>query len=81
MHKEAIDMCIEHNQWQLALEIVKQMGNSMKAQKIKFSQQIEQLINKNVANLILSNRPLMAVELYKQAGMNLQAAELLHQVK
>ncbi|GAA50751.1 WD repeat-containing protein 35 [Clonorchis sinensis] len=81
--QEAIDVHLELNNWQLAMDLISQhfpitpgMGNYHKQQQ---QQKIDSLLNQNIAHLLDQGRRVHAVELFKRAGKLLQAAELMYQ--
>ncbi|OON21585.1 WD domain, G-beta repeat protein [Opisthorchis viverrini] len=81
--QEAIDVHLELNNWQLALDLINQhipitagMGNYHKQQQ---QQKIDSLLNQNIAHLLDQGRRVHAVELFKRAGKFLPAAELMYQ--
>jgi len=65
--KKAIDCCVLLNEWNLAVELAEQ-HNFL---------QIEQLLQKYAAHLIEKNKKMEAIELYRKANKNTDAARLL----
>ena len=68
--KKAIDCCVLLNQWNLAVELAEQHGFI----------QIEQLLQKYAAHLIEKNQKMEAIELYRKANKNTEAAKLLAEI-
>ena len=68
--KKAIDCCVLLNQWNLAVEL---------AEQHQFIQ-IEQLLQKYANQLIEKNQKMEAIELYRKANKNTEAAKLLAEI-
>lgn len=86
---EAIDVCMELNQWQMALELAEeppasaegdQPPASTAAAQLLRRQRIERQLAQTARQLIDQGRVTQAVELYRRAGKPLRAAQLLFQV-
>ena len=65
--KKAIDCCVLLNEWNLAVDLAEQHNFV----------QIEQLLQKYAAHLIEKNKKMEAIELYRKANKNTDAARLL----
>ena len=68
--KKAIDCCVLLNQWNLAVELAEQ-HNFL---------QIEQLLSRYANHLIEQNKKMEAIELYRKANKNTEAARLLAEI-
>jgi WD repeat-containing protein 35 len=68
--KRAIDCCVLLNQWHLAVELAEANGLV----------QIEPLLQRYAASLIDSNKKIEAIELYRKANKNTDAARLLAEI-
>ncbi len=68
--KEAIDCCVQLNQWNTAIDLAK-------THNIK---EIDSLLAKYAQYLLEKNKLINAIELYKKANHYLDAAKLLFQV-
>lgn len=68
--KKAIDCCVLLNQWHLAVELAEQ-NNFV---------QIEQLLSRMAAGLMERNQKIEAIELYRKANKNTEAARLLAEI-
>ncbi|XP_043251348.1 WD repeat-containing protein 35 [Colletes gigas] len=68
--KLAVDTCVRLNHWDQAVEL---------ARTYKMAQ-IGELLNKYATHLLSNGKRLQAVELYKKANYNLEAAKLLFQL-
>ncbi|CAH8431792.1 unnamed protein product [Schistosoma turkestanicum] len=79
-HKEAIDICIRLNQWNAAYDLVKCIDSSQDDHLYQQEQRkrIDHLFIQSVNSFIEQGRIIEAVELYKNAGRYLDAAELLY---
>ncbi|CAL8099606.1 unnamed protein product [Calicophoron daubneyi] len=84
--KEAIDVCLELNHWQMALELVGQQnggasnfGGIPKHQYEQQRQKIDRMLTQAATRLVEQGRRIQAVELYKRAGRLLAAAQLMFQ--
>ena len=68
--KRAIDCCVLLNQWNYAVEL---------AEKNNFVQ-IEQLLQQYATTLIQKNKKIEAIELFRKANKNTDAARLLAEI-
>jgi len=68
--KKAIDCCVLLNQWNLAVELAEQ-NNFV---------QIEQLLARYAQHLIEKNKKMEAIELYRKANKNTEAARHLAEI-
>lgn len=68
--KRAIDCCVLLNQWHLAVELAEQ----------KNFVQIEQLLARMAQQLMERNQKIEAIELYRKANKNTDAARLLAEI-
>nr|XP_012150631.1 PREDICTED: WD repeat-containing protein 35 isoform X2 [Megachile rotundata] len=68
--KLAVDTCVRLNHWDQAVELAKTYKMA----------QIGELLNKYANHLLSNGKRLQAIELYKKANYNLEAAKLLFQL-
>ncbi|XP_066601241.1 WD repeat-containing protein 35 [Prorops nasuta] len=68
--KQAVDTCVRLNYWDQAVDLAKTYKMA----------QIGELLNKYANHLLSNGKRLQAIELYKKANYNLQAAKLLLQL-
>ncbi|KAA0185920.1 WD repeat-containing protein 35 [Fasciolopsis buskii] len=80
--REAINVCVELNQWNMALELIGQQtgtsSHSMDLQKQQYHE-LDRLLQQSASALVRQGRRIQAVELYKRAGRILMAAQLMFQ--
>ncbi|XP_033121645.1 WD repeat-containing protein 35-like isoform X2 [Anneissia japonica] len=68
--KKAVDVCVELNQWDQAVELAK--NHNIK--------EIDSLLAKYAAHLLDKDKKLQAIELYRKANHFLEAAKLMFQI-
>ncbi|XP_071961535.1 WD repeat-containing protein 35-like isoform X2 [Antedon mediterranea] len=68
--KKAVDVCVELNQWDQAVELAK--NHNIK--------EIDNLLAKYAAHLLDKDKKLQAIELYRKANHFLEAAKLMFQI-
>lgn len=68
--KQAIDCCVQLNQWNEAIELAKKFN----------MKEIDGLLTKYASHLLEKNKIINAIELYRKANRFLDAAKLLYKV-
>ncbi|VDP77467.1 unnamed protein product [Echinostoma caproni] len=80
--REAVNICVELNHWNMALELINQQtstsNRSADLQRQQY-QELDRMLQQSASKLIKQGRRIQAVELYKRAGRLLMASQLMFQ--